>query len=77
MDFWFTLIVCVAWLSLLHAQSAGQDGSENDKYNKLEQLISQQAQDLASVKTEMKTLTMNSRQEERMAEIEIRNIEKH
>ena len=72
MGFWFTLIVCAACLNISYAQSVGQDGLE---CNKLERLIFRQAQDLASMMTTL--ITISSRQEERMAEIETRivNIE--
>ena len=76
MGFWFTLIVCAAWINISYAQSAGQDGSECN--NKLEQIMYRQVQDLASMMMDIKTVIMiSSRQEERMAEIEtqIANIE--
>ena len=75
MGFWFTLIVCAAWINLSYAQSVGQDGSECN--NKLEQLIYRQAVDLATVMTDMKTLIMISSQQDKMDDIETRfaNIE--
>ena len=76
MDFWFTLLVCAACLSLSHEQSAGQDGSESD--NKLGQLIFRQAQDLASMMADIKVLLMiSTEQQKKMAEIETRmaNVE--